>query len=120
MLSAALLSAVLLRGALLSAVLLRGALLSAAHFHGQVVRRAGSGGSVGATATAASPTPTPATTSRTQWFAVTTTTIPVMVGYRKHSARPRRPASSADATHAVHTAQARCSDGIAAYWSAGT
>jgi hypothetical protein len=51
---------------------------------------------------------------------VTTTTTAVTTGYAKHSTRSRRPASMVAATAAVQVAQARCSDGIAAYWSAGT
>ncbi len=53
-------------------------------------------------------------------MAVAITITPVVTGYRWTRCRARYLRSSPAATSAVHIAQARCRDGIAAYWSAGT
>ncbi|MBD2899187.1 hypothetical protein amrb99_81700 [Actinomadura sp. RB99] len=48
------------------------------------------------------------------------TTNAVVTGYSAASQRARWRRRSATATATTHVAQARCRDGIAAYWSAGT
>lgn len=53
-------------------------------------------------------------------MAVTTTAHAVQAGSSAQTARGTRAGSSTASTTAVQVAQARCSEGIAAYWSAGT